>query len=287
MNTTVNFDKYFTNDDLAVSSEVAFARWINPQKKNPVGIGIDLPEAIKANFKPSPDDGWELKKATFGKGQSAETIETYVSQNPRLLILNAVNTIAKNVKGSARPFFDYTKFKNGVETPSKYSPILFLVVSADNKIISSPIVLRPKKGCIVQFSKNNITDWTKAVVNFYERLGKQFGSEKPTCSFYARHIFEPTFEISELSNKDGDSSSAWLCNGFNAVDFKHIFTIDSEEAKTINEYVTNLPELLKTVKNKKEEEVTEEAKPEFNVDDYTDPETGEVNLPDHLDNIPF
>lgn len=283
MNTSVNLDKYFSNDDLAVSSDVAFARWINPQKKNPVGLGIDVSEASKASFSPSSADGWELKTVSLGKGQSAQKIDTWVSENPRLIILNAVNTIAKNVKGNAKPYFDYIKFKNRLEIPSKYSPILFLVVSADNRIISSPIVLRPKKACIVQFSKNNITDWTKAVVSFYEKLGKQFGSEKPTCSFYARHIFEPTFELSELSNADGESSEAWFCNGFKPIDFSQIFAVDTEEAKTINQYVTNLPNLLNTVKGNREE-ATEE-KTEIDLDAYTDPDTGEVNLPEEL--MPF
>jgi hypothetical protein len=283
MNTSVNLDKYFSNDDLAVSSDVAFARWINPQKKNPVGLGIDASEVPKANFFPSPADGWELKKISVGKAGKKESIDTWICESPRLIILNPVNTIAKNVKGNAKPYFDYIKFKNGVQIPSKYCPIIFLVVSADNKIISSPIVLRPKKGCIVEFSKNNITDWTKAVITFYENLGKQFGSEKPTCSFYARHIFEPTFELSELSNADGDTSPVWLCNGFKPIDFSQIFAVDTEEAKTINQYVNNLPNLLNTVKGNREE-ATEE-KTEIDLDAYTDPDTGEVNLPEDL--MPF
>lgn len=270
---TVNLDSFFSADDLVVSNEVAFARWINPQKKNPVGLGIDVSEASKANFNPSPEDGWSIKKVTVGKG-GKETIETYVSENPRLILLNPVNTISKNIKGNAKPYFDYIKYKNGLEIESKYCPILFLIVSKTNKIISTPIVLRPKKGCIVQFSKNNIPEWCKAVIAYYENLGKKFGAEKPACSFYARHVFEPTFEITDLSNKEGDSSQAWVCNGHKPIDINNFFAIDSEEAKIINEYMVNLPNLLKTVRgNQPEEEqlVTEEYP--------TDPDTGEVSIP--------
>lgn len=280
MNTSVNLNEYFSQDDLAITNEVAFARWINPQKGNPVGLGIDVSEANKAGFTPTKEDGWELKTIKLGKQK--EIVECYVSQTPRLIILNPVNTIAKNVKDNAKPYFEYIKYKNNVEIESKYSPILFLIVSNDNKIISNPIVLRPKKGCIVQFSKNIIPEWCKAVISFYEKLGKNFGAEKPTCSFYARHIFEPIFSISELSNKDGDSSDAWVCTGFKPIQLKNIFTINTEEAKVINSHVLNLPSLLATVKGKSDEV---DEKTSFNVDDYTNPETGEINLPEEL--MPF
>jgi hypothetical protein len=281
MTTTLNLDKYFSEEDLVTSNEVAFARWINPQKKNPVGLGIDVSEASKANFNPVADDGWHLKTVTVGKGNK-EVIDTYVSENPRLILLNPVNAISKNIKGNAKPYFEYIKYKNGLEINSKYCPILFLVVSNNNKIISNPIVLRPKKGCIVQFSKNIIPEWCKAVINVYENLGKKFGTEKPACSFFARHIFEPTFEIADLSNKEGDSSSAWVCNGFKPLDIKNFFSLDSEEAALIQSYIENLPNLLTTVKGVKEEETA--LQKEINIDDYTDFETGEVNLPD---SIPF
>lgn len=284
MNTTVNLDEYFSQDDLAVNNDVAFARWINPQKGNPVGLGIDITEATKAGFTPTKEDGWELKKIKLGKEK--EIVECYVSQTPRIIFLNAVNTIAKNIKENAKPYYEYLKYKNGAEIQSKYSPILFLIVSNDNRIISNPIVLRPKKGCIVQFSKNIVPEWCKSVVSFYEKLGKTFGAEKPTCSFYARHIFDGTFLISDLSNKDGDSSEAWICTGFKPVELKNIFTLNTEEAKVINGHVLNLPNLLATVKGKSEEvEEPVEEKPVINLDDYTDPETGEVNLPDEL--MPF
>ena len=282
MNTAVNLDEYFSQDDLAVSNDVAFARWMNPQKGNPVGFGIDVAEATKAGFTPSENDGWTIKKIKLGKEK--EIVECYISETPRLIILNAVNTIAKNIKSNAKPYFEYIKYKNGAEIESKYSPILFLVVSNDNKIISNPIVLRPKKACIVQFSKNIIPEWCKSVINFYEKLGKNFGAEKPTCSFYARHIFEPTFITSELSNKDGDSSDAWICTGFKQPELGNIFTLNMSESTVINNYVQNLPSLLATVKGKSEE--VEEDKPQINVDDYTDPVTGEVD-PAVLDNLPF
>lgn len=275
-----NINDFFTEDDLVVSDQIAYAMWFNPQKKV-VGLGLDEEQAKIANFQ--PDASWQLKTITVGKEK--KQLKVWVSESPRLVILNAVKGISRTVKGNAKPYYEYTFNKNGEEKVSKYSPLLFLIVGEDNQIISDVIVIRPKKACLVRFSQFISTIWTQRVLMFYEEeFGKTFGSEKPASSFYARHIFEGTFAVDDIENATGESSQAWVCTGNKPIKIENIFKLGTEEEKVVTNYVNNLPQILSSVARL--DEIPAEEKPsEELADKYLNPETGEIELPPEL--MPF
>jgi hypothetical protein len=292
---TIKIDpsQFIDDNDFTAPTELPYAQWVNPQS-DAVGLGIKVSQAEIAGF--TPDESW--KKQTLNLGSDKEDV--YLATEPRLVILNGSSTVDPHIKGLANPLymhhasgekqlFDKDKYYADKDNYVVYRPIIFFPVGKNNELLSpTPFVLNIKKASSRTLTDVYFKQWIEALLNAYRSVGVNFpAGKRPTCSFLARNVFEPTIIKSTLQSANSSAKSqATICTGFKPIDFNRVaIPKDTDTAKTIKEYMSSIVSLV-ALKQKTVAQVVEDVKPEINVDDYTDPVTGEVN-PDILDNIPF
>lgn len=289
----MDINKFIDDNDFATPKELPYAQWVNPQNDG-CGLGIIASQAELAGFKPSPE--WKKEKITFGSSKE----EIYIAQEPRLIILNGSGTIDAKSKGVANPLymhnkgtgektvFEKDKFYADKENWIVYRPLLFFPVSQDNQLLSAtPFVFNMKRVSHRSLYDVYQNQWLPQLLNAYKAQGINFPQGKrPTCSFLARNVFEPIIQKSKLQALNSNASSAAaVCVGFKQIEFEKVaIPLDSPVFGVIKDYLANLMDLI-SIKPKVQEE-TKPAVAEINVDDFTNPETGEVDL-SKLDVMPF
>lgn len=292
MVTKIDATQFIDESDFSTPKEIPYAQWINPQSSG-VGLGIKVAQGELAGF--TPDASWVKKTLELGSDKE----EVYIASEPRLIILNGASTIDANTKGSPNPlymhnistnekrFFDKDTYYADKDNWNVYRPLILFPVGLDNQLLSAtPFVLNIKKASSRTLCDVYFKQWIPALLDAYKSVGVDFPKGKrPTCAFLARNVFEPIIQESKLQAMSSSAkSTASVCTGFKPIDFgKVAIPKDSAVAGVIKDYMGSLMELV-SLKVKPQEE----AKPpiaEIDVDDFTDPETGEVNLP--LDAMPF
>ena len=294
MTIQIDQSQFIDDSDFSSPTELPYAQWVNPQS-DAVGLGIKVAQGDIAGF--TPDESW--KKQTLNLGSDKEDV--YLATEPRLVVLNGASIVDANIKGLANPLymhniptgekrlFDKDKYYANKENYTVYRPLIFFPVGKNNELLSStPFVLNVKKASSRTLTDVYFKQWIDALLNVYREVGVQFPKGKrPTCSFLARNVFEPTIIKSTLQSANSSAKSqATICTGFKPIEFNNVaIPKDSESGKTIKEYMNFIIDLVAIKKKVVEEEVVEETKPVIDLDDYTDHETGEVNLPEEL--MPF
>jgi hypothetical protein len=294
MTIQIDQSQFIDDSDFSSPTELPYAQWVNPQS-DAVGLGIKVAQGDIAGF--TPDESW--KKQTLNLGSDKEDV--YLATEPRLVVLNGASIVDANIKGLANPLymhniptgekrlFDKDKYYANKENYTVYRPLIFFPVGKNNELLSStPFVLNVKKASSRTLTDVYFKQWVDALLNVYREVGVQFPKGKrPTCSFLARNVFEPTIIKSTLQSANSSAKSqATICTGFKPIKFNNVaIPKDSESGKTIKEYMNFIIDLVAIKKKVVEEEIVEEIK-QISVDDFTDPVTGEVD-PAVLDNLPF
>lgn len=293
MTTKIDPSQFIDDSDFTAPTDLPYAQWVNPQS-DAVGLGIKASQAEIAGF--TSDESWTKKTLNLGSDKE----DVYLATEPRLVILNGSATVDPHIKGLANPLymhhgptgekqlFDKDKYYADKDNYVVYRPVIFFPVGKNNELLSpTPFVLNIKKASSRTLMDVYYKQWISTLLTVYRGVGVNFPAGKnPTCSFLARNVFEPTIIKSTLQSANSSAKSqATICTGFKLIDFEKVaIPKDSYTAKTIKEYMSSIISLV-ALKQKAVAEVVEEVKPVIDLDDYTDPETGEVNLPDEL--MPF
>ena len=223
---TIDLTEFSTSDDFALTTELPYAQWLNPQKEV-YGLAIKKDQAEIANFQ--PDENWQLKTVEFDSGN----VEFWVTTTPRMIVLNPTEQISSTIKGNAKPLmmkhssnegaskgsaFYNDRIYKGAESGQwrAYRPLLFILVDKNNNFISNPIVLNAQKLSHNTLVQEQLPLWVNDVFNLFKELGgKVPAGQKPTCSFLSHFVFEPLFDKKYLqSTKGKGKSEGWVCVGY-------------------------------------------------------------------------
>lgn len=289
-----NNDFGFDNSDFDLALELPFVQWLNPHKKRPVGLAIKHTEAEKANFK--PDANWQNFTIEF----EDKNEKMWISYTPKFIVLNGAKRLKKDISTNIQPLLlrtangviNFDKNQHIPKQTTAFTPFIFIPVDDSGNLISTPLVLRASKICHRSLTQFTWEKWKQELLTVAIKKGLPFPADKELlASALARFVYSPTFDRDWISAKDNpkNSSEAWVCNGYESIEKnwdKIFITQQHPSYSKIIEYSANVPNYIDALIKVKPKSI-EESEQEI-IERYTNPETGEVNIPEHLlDNIPY
>jgi hypothetical protein len=208
MNTTTQ-DFGFAGEEFARES-VPYAQFLNADSQK-YGIAVTSTNAEIAQFELL--DTWQSIEHQFNDGTN-ETL--FVTQNPKLLILNR----AKPMMSNATETIPYNKDKCKQEGYTAFSYVLVWFLDNKNKPISKlPFRLRCSGFSGLTFLRNydyhhNPHSFCKQFLTVYQSLTNDRAIDKNEV-FYAHAVFQPQLVRQKVtSSLNGQSSLAVVTDGF-------------------------------------------------------------------------
>jgi hypothetical protein len=206
-----NLNFGFENEDVVVSSIIPFAQFYNPTRSDNWGIGIKEEQVEVAQFK--PDSNWQLVDHKYG---DKSTGKVWLTQKPRLLLLNRYNVLFMQCKGGKVEIYNKAKYSEN-ETYKVWSYCSVMFLDKDNKFLSD-VPLRLKLGGIAGISF--IEQWGGSSKNkqshlfnhLFAQYKKMSGKSLEPVSFRSHMIYEPLLEVREVGSKS--TSEVCFTKGF-------------------------------------------------------------------------
>lgn len=291
----MSFDatEFFTQEDLTTATVLPYAQWLNSSAQK-FGLAIKDEQAEIAEFK--PDGRWE-KIENVELGEDVHTM--WVAKNPRLICLNIAEVLSSSdpsrvsillmhhKQTGEKCLFDKERYYADKENWTPYRPFYFIPVGENNELLSAPFVLNIKKASMRTLVDVIEKQWKPSLISAYKNAGAKIpAGQKLTATWFAHNVFEPVIHRGKIGS-GSLSSNATLCEKFSPIDLSKVaISRKHVSSPVITEYCHSVKDFLKeALKTEKKEDKAVEA---INIDDFTNAETGEVNLPEHLlDALPF
>ena len=215
--TTNNLDLGFATEEFRATQQIIpYAQFLNPYKSPSWGIAIKKNQAEIAGF--VPDRTWIETEHKFKGSDRAETL--YLSQEPRLLILNRSRLVKSSPSGEISLYnhaIDFDLAKNW----KKFTYAVIWFLGEDNKPLSTlPFRLRISGQAGMSFI-NHYRNYTGAscfcgeFFKLYKELNPADRDNAKNDLFWAHAIYAPKLAEKEAKSKlTGESSEVCMTVGF-------------------------------------------------------------------------
>lgn len=204
----------FTADKDFLGVRPPIAQILNPVYQPEWGICISEESAIQSGFK--PDDGWQFKSVTFGKGSGRKEVPCYISQTPRMLVLNRSSLFLETKKtqtsnGQRLPYSrELSQELGNTAIVTSYMSVIFL--GSDGTALSEgPLRLKCAKSAGAQLSSSYSKFIAEAQKAYIKSSGKQVNR---SGKFYAHAIFCPIFQVEDRGTEEVGISSVCCTKGY-------------------------------------------------------------------------